>query len=83
MMNNEGYVPLKVLASFNRVRALTGNEANIMLIRQAVQGSLVVETSPDGEMIRRRGNWYVWVLPKSPSPTVGQPRETIQDFRVD
>ncbi|KAK2076606.1 hypothetical protein QBZ16_005366 [Prototheca wickerhamii] len=59
-MDDGGWIPLHVVAAFNRVRMLTPERA---LIAHALRGSRVVETSADGEALRAREGWQRWVLP--------------------
>jgi len=62
-MDKEGYVPISLLMSFNRVRALTSDQASIL---KALEGSDKVEVT--GDRLRRRGDWEYWML----KPTSGQ-----------
>ena len=59
-MNDEGWISLHVIASFNRVRMLTPDLAMIM---EALAGSASVELSPDNLFIRPKQNHQQWVLP--------------------
>lgn len=59
-MNEEGWIPLHVIASFNRVRMLTPDLAMIM---EALSSSTTVELSPDNLYIRPKQNHQQWVLP--------------------
>ncbi|KAG0309529.1 La ribonucleoprotein domain member 1 [Linnemannia gamsii] len=67
-MNDEGYVPLSLVANFNRVKYLTTDHA---LIKDVLKTSKEIETK--GDKIRRRGDWATWVFPKedgaAPLPT--------------
>lgn len=58
-MDGDGWIPLAVLASFPRVRALT---SDIKLLRDALLNSHAVEV--DGFRIRKRDGWAVWVFPE-------------------
>jgi len=60
-MDENGWIPIGVIANFNRVRALAPNPA---MITAALEGSLLVEVSQDQESIRVRDNWQSWVLPE-------------------
>lgn len=60
-MDDDGWIPLAVIASFNRVRMLT---ADVGVILQALLGSQVIQTSPDGLKMRPQSNHQNWVLPK-------------------
>lgn len=59
-MNDEGWISLHVIASFNRVRMLTPDLAMIM---EALSGSTSVELSPDNLFLRPKQNFQQWVLP--------------------
>ncbi|KAF9999702.1 La ribonucleoprotein domain member 1 [Entomortierella chlamydospora] len=58
-MNTEGYVPLSLIANFNRVKSLTTDHA---LIKDAIKNSEVIELS--GDNIRKKGDWATWLFPK-------------------
>ncbi|PIN09506.1 RNA-binding protein LARP/SRO9 [Handroanthus impetiginosus] len=57
-MDNEGWVPIKLIAGFKKVMQLTDN---IQLILHAIQGSNVVEIQ--GDKVRRRIDWPKWIMP--------------------
>ncbi|KAG0272437.1 La ribonucleoprotein domain member 1 [Linnemannia exigua] len=58
-MDDEGYVPLSLVANFNRVKYLTTDH---VLIKDTLKTSKEIETK--GDKIRRRGDWATWVFPK-------------------
>ncbi|KAJ1990011.1 hypothetical protein H4R33_001871 [Dimargaris cristalligena] len=58
-MSEEGFVPLALVAGFNRVRALTTDDA---VIREALATSEIVEVIDAG--IRKKGDWQRWLLKK-------------------
>ncbi len=60
-MDDEGWIPVGVIAAFNRVRALAPNPA---MIAAALEGSALVEVSESQESSRVRESWQQWVLPK-------------------
>jgi len=60
-MDEGGWIPIGVIAAFNRVRALAPNPATIAA---ALEGSALVEVSQSQESIRVRESWQQWVLPK-------------------
>jgi len=62
-MSSKGFVPLAVLAEFNRVKSLT---TDINIVRDALIHSTVVEVI--GWKCRRRNDWKRWILPTS-TPT--------------
>ncbi|CAH8353537.1 unnamed protein product [Eruca vesicaria subsp. sativa] len=57
-MNDEGWVPVRVIAGFRRLAELTDN---IQTILEALRSSEAVETK--GEALRRRGDWDKYLLP--------------------
>ncbi|XP_019423396.1 PREDICTED: la-related protein 1C-like isoform X2 [Lupinus angustifolius] len=57
-MDSQGWVPIKLIAGFNKVMQLTDN---IQLILDAVWTSSVVELQ--GDKIRRRNDWRKWIMP--------------------
>lgn len=59
-MDNEGFIPIALIASFYRVQALT---QDINLIFEALQGSEFVELNMVEGKIRRRDNPTAWVMP--------------------
>ncbi|KAK9164562.1 hypothetical protein Syun_005464 [Stephania yunnanensis] len=62
-MDEQGWVPLSVVANFNRVKKLT---SNIQLILECVRNSTVVEMQ--GDKLRKRNDWMNWppLSPLSP-----------------
>eukprot|EP00891_Asterochloris_glomerata_P000534 jgi/Astpho2/534/gw1.00011.197.1_t len=58
-MNEEGWIPLPVIAGFNRVRMLTPDAGMIIC---ALAGSRLVELSADGMLLRPHSNWRQWVM---------------------
>ncbi|KAJ2162656.1 hypothetical protein GGF46_000529 [Coemansia sp. RSA 552] len=59
-MDPDGYVPLSLIAGFNRLRAVT---TDMGLIRSAVAESKEVETDGTGDRVRRRDDWSTWLFP--------------------
>ncbi|KAK1586574.1 hypothetical protein Q3G72_003890 [Acer saccharum] len=57
-MDEQGWVPIKLIAGFNKVSLLTDN---IQLILDALRSSTVVEVQ--GDKIRRRNDWMRWLMP--------------------
>ncbi|XP_062209932.1 la-related protein 1B-like isoform X2 [Phragmites australis] len=68
-MDDQGWVPLSLIAGFRKVQNLTNNiqflrgTNNIQFILETVLLSTVVEVQ--GDKIRRRGTWENWLFPKS------------------
>ncbi|KAF9920405.1 La ribonucleoprotein domain member 1B [Linnemannia zychae] len=58
-MDAEGYVPLSLVANFNRVKSLT---ADLKLIKDTIKDSNVIELN--GDNIRKKGDWATWIFPK-------------------
>ncbi|KAG1354162.1 la-related protein 1C [Cocos nucifera] len=61
-MDEQGWVPISLIAGFNRVKQLTNSKQYIL---DAVRLSDVVELQ--GEKIRKRNDWMNWVLTPSPN----------------
>ncbi|KAF3500688.1 hypothetical protein F2Q69_00040300 [Brassica cretica] len=61
-MNDDGWVPVRIIAGFRRLAELTDN---IQTILEALRSSEVVEIK--GEALRRRGDWDKYLLPHEPS----------------
>jgi len=59
-MNEEGFLPLALIAGFNRVKSLT---TDMQLIIETVQTSTLVECKED--KIRKKDDWKTWLLPKT------------------
>ncbi|KAL0924641.1 hypothetical protein M5K25_005490 [Dendrobium thyrsiflorum] len=56
-MDEQGWVPISLIAGFNRVKQLTNN---MQYIIDTVQLSNVVEVQ--GDKIRKRNDWMAWIL---------------------
>ncbi|CAL5197455.1 unnamed protein product [Lathyrus oleraceus] len=65
IMDDQGWVPLNLIASFKLVAHLT---EDIQVVFDAVQTSSVVEMQ-DGK-IRRRHGWWKWITPSTQSENV-------------
>ncbi|XP_010317249.2 la-related protein 1C isoform X2 [Solanum lycopersicum] len=59
-MDEQGWVPVTLIAGFKKVMELTDN---IQLILNVVRSSTVVEVQ--GEKLRRRNDWSHWLIPAS------------------
>ncbi|KAG5463085.1 MAG: hypothetical protein BJ554DRAFT_1843 [Olpidium bornovanus] len=69
-MDGEGWVPLSVLAGFNRIRLLT---SDMSLIRDALLQSSNLEVDSAGFRVRKREGWAAWLFPENqriPHPTM-------------
>lgn len=62
-MDSEGWLPVQLLATFNRLRHLT---TDIVLLTEALKLSPELEVL-EGH-VRKRHDWQRWVFPASPSP---------------
>ncbi|CAN6485152.1 unnamed protein product [Victoria cruziana] len=67
-MDSQGWVPVSVVANFNRVKQLTNS---IPFILDSLRGSSVVEVQ--GDKIRRRNDWRTWLLPNFTSTSKEEP----------
>ncbi|XP_038994773.1 la-related protein 1C-like [Hibiscus syriacus] len=72
-MDEQGWVPIKLIAGFKKVTLLTDNS---QLITDALQSSTVVEVL--GDKVRKRNNWMQWIMP----PSVQFPTISGQDTLV-
>ncbi|XP_062101897.1 la-related protein 1C [Humulus lupulus] len=68
-MDDQGWVPITLIAGFNKVQLLTDN---IQLILDSVRMSSAVEVQ--GDKVRRRTDWNRWLLPQTQLPTIQSPR---------
>ncbi|MBA0787623.1 hypothetical protein Gotri_027454 [Gossypium trilobum] len=59
-MDDQGWVPIKLIAGFKKVLLLTDN---IQLITDALQSSTVVEVQ--GDKVRKQIDWMRWIMPPS------------------
>ncbi|KAG0454304.1 hypothetical protein HPP92_025608 [Vanilla planifolia] len=57
MMDEQGWVPVSLIASFKRVKMITGD---VQCILDVLRSSTVVELM--GDRIRKREDWERWVL---------------------
>ncbi|XP_065855919.1 la-related protein 1C [Euphorbia lathyris] len=62
-MDDQGFVPVKLIAGFNKVSYLTDN---IQLILDAIRNSTIVEVQ--GDKVRRRNDWMRWMMPSVQYP---------------
>ncbi|XP_057802054.1 la-related protein 1A isoform X2 [Salvia miltiorrhiza] len=56
LMDNQGWVPVSLIADFKRVKRMT---TDIPFILDALQASEAIETQ--GEKVRRRNEWSKWI----------------------
>ncbi|KAL8609186.1 hypothetical protein ACOMHN_062426 [Nucella lapillus] len=69
-MNEQGYVPISLIATFHRMKNLT---MDLNLIREAVQKSRELEISADGQLVRGRREPEKWPV------AAEDPQDTSQD----
>ncbi|KAJ2079326.1 hypothetical protein H4R24_003858 [Coemansia sp. RSA 988] len=60
-MDPDGYVPLSLIAGFNRLKSVT---TDLEVVRDALLSSDVVELSESGDRVRKHGDWATWLFPK-------------------
>lgn len=71
-MDEQGWVPISVIADFNRVKQMTNS---IQYLLDTVQLSSVVEVQ--GDKIRKRNDWMAWLLHQYEDfPSSGIPSST-------
>ncbi|PKA60132.1 hypothetical protein AXF42_Ash009816 [Apostasia shenzhenica] len=76
-MDKQGWVPISLIASFNKVKRLTNS---IQYLVDTVQLSSVVEVQ--GEKLRKRNDWKTWLLPPThlgPASALQSPKLTTHD----
>lgn len=73
-MDNHGWVPISVIASFNRVRQLT---YDVGLVRDVMGLSLLIEVQGDKVRLRDR-QWAPFILPDAVASDVPEPMEQSQ-----
>ncbi|XP_043719732.1 la-related protein 1C-like [Telopea speciosissima] len=76
LMDNEGWVPVHVIAGFRRVKAITSDST---LIVRALQPSAVVEVQ--GNRVRKRGDWMNWVQHYSPAAQISSVTDISTSFQ--
>ncbi|KAJ2711054.1 hypothetical protein H4R19_003437 [Coemansia spiralis] len=59
-MDPDGFVPLTLVAGFNRLRSVT---TDLGLIADALVASVQVELDDSRERVRKRDSWAVWLFP--------------------
>ncbi|KAK1423551.1 hypothetical protein QVD17_18855 [Tagetes erecta] len=65
-MDEQGWVPVGLIARFNKVSSLTDN---VQLILDVMQKSTVVEVQ--GDKMRRQNDWMRWLMPPSVEESLG------------
>lgn len=66
-MNREGWVPLHVVCSFNKMKQLTADKK---LVLDSIKSlSTKLEVDEDKQRMRLKDDWAMWVFPKVDLPT--------------
>lgn len=73
-MDSRGWIPISLIASFNRVRALT---TEMHLVVEVLMLSSLVEVEVKSAHVRMR-QWQQYVLPSAPASTVAEDDTTSQ-----
>jgi len=68
-MDEQGWLPLSLIANFNRVKALT---TDFKYIIESLKNSTLVEIQD--AKVRRKGDWSTWTFPPKPG-TPGAPQD--------
>ena len=75
-MDEHGWIPLPVIAGFNRIRMMTPEPGMVL---EAIRGSLIVEVEavdgPDGHRLRKMTDWQSWVMSASERTQTGIPHK--------
>lgn len=69
-MNEEGWVPIQVIAGFRRIISLTTDQS---LICDAISQSSKLELDPQNISLRLKHDWHRWILAPSAAPAAGLP----------
>nr|PNR50940.1 hypothetical protein PHYPA_010126 [Physcomitrium patens] len=77
-MDSDGFIPINVIANFNRVRQLTEDAS---LILDALQNSSLVEVK--GDKLRKRDDWATWLLPPASSQFTSAAVTTVDSVKGD
>lgn len=75
-MDTDGYVPITLIAGFNRVKGLT---TDMNFIRSSLELSKLLEVKQDcGDLLRKREGWETWVLPAAGTVATTTPNGAAQ-----
>ncbi|XP_076957484.1 la-related protein 1B-like [Bidens hawaiensis] len=74
-MDEQSWVPVNLIAGFNKVSCLTDN---LQLILDAMQKSTVMEVQ--GDKMRRRNDWMRWLILPYVQDSLGS---QLQGIRLD
>ncbi|XP_076883119.1 la-related protein 1C-like [Bidens hawaiensis] len=76
-MDEEGWVPLTLIAGFHRVKSLT---SDLQMVLSSIKDSTIVEVQ--GETLRRRNDWRKWVKPSVSLPLDSTPNATTDSSNI-
>lgn len=71
-MNEEGWVPIILIADFRCVKGLT---TDMSIILEAITSSSKLEIDPQGAHVRLRSNWQEWLLSLDRTPMPSHPTD--------
>ncbi|GAA0149020.1 RNA metabolism protein [Lithospermum erythrorhizon] len=75
-MDEQGWVPIKLIAGFKLVSQLTDDMKQIVA---ALQSSIFLELDVKGEKVRRRDDWPNWIMPRSAQHSAASsPQSTLE-----
>ncbi|RDX66687.1 La-related protein 1C, partial [Mucuna pruriens] len=83
-MDDQGWVPINLIAGFKKVKCLTDN---IQIVMDAIRTSSAVEVQ--GDKLRRRNDWRRWIMGHDQLPNVrgsqsiGQLAEQVQSIDLE
>ena len=69
-MDEEGFVSVPFMSTFNKVRGITADipNANLQYIIETIQSSSILEVK--GDKVRRKDDWDKWLIPKESNPNI-------------
>ncbi|GLJ51682.1 hypothetical protein SUGI_1098310 [Cryptomeria japonica] len=76
-MDAQGWVPISIIANFNRVHSMT---TNINFILDVLRSSNIVEVQ--GDKLRKRTDWLKWLPSHHNSVPNAQPQQSSNDDKV-
>lgn len=62
-MDNEGWVKIDTISSFNRIKTLS---TDLDLIKEVMSLSAFLEVDTERNLVRKKGDWSEWLLPIPP-----------------
>lgn len=69
-MDEEGFVSIPFMSTFNKVREITADipNANLQYIIETIQSSSILEVK--GDKVRRKDDWDKWLIPRESNPNI-------------